>query len=153
MTTRTHRAVRRIAPFLNRIEPFAIFVAYISVGIMAIFAWIFPPKVAAYTGTASLIIEAILLSLGCALGLWGHILKSAIIELYGLISTAGGLFILLTVVISAIISDNQYNYGQFAGLILFAFGLLSSYGFKLYHAITQNWIHPPAEMINKIYKN
>ena len=153
MPTKTRRAVRKIAPILDKIEPFAVFFAYIAVGIMALFAWVYPPQVTAFAGTPSLIIEAVLLSAGCVLGLWGHIIKSAIIELYGVISTAGGLFILLTVVINVMIHEELYNYGQFAGLILLAFGLLSSYGFKLYHAITENWIHPPANIIKKIYKD
>ena len=152
MTTKTHRVIRRIAPYLNRIEPYAIFVVYVAAGIMAFFAWVFPPKVAMMMGDSSTLIEAILLSVGCILGLWGNTIRSTITEFWGLLCVGGGVFILFSIVLGIMIYENQYNYGQFAGAILLALALIFSHGFKLYHELTESWIDLPTETINRIYE-
>lgn len=151
MTTRTHRAVRKIAPLLNKIEPFAIFLVYIAAAIMAFFAWAFPPKVASTMGEYSLIIQAILLTAGAVIGLCGHLVRHCLTEFYGLSCVAWGIFILLCNVIAVMKYDGQYNYGQFAGIILLALGFIASHLFKLYHDITESWINLPPETLNKIY--
>lgn len=151
MTTRTHRAVRKIAPLLNRIEPIAMFLVYIATGIMAFFAWAFPPKVAFTMGDQSLIIQAILLTIGSILGLFGHMLRHELCEFWGLLCSVGGVFILLSNVLAVVIYQGQWNYGQFAGLILLALGFMISHAFKLYHDITESWINLPPAMIDKIY--
>lgn len=152
MTTKTHRAVRKIAPILNRIEPFAIFVAYIGIGIMAAFAWFFPAKVSDNMSTQSAIIEALLMSVGALFGLWGHATKRELVEFYGICACAGGLFIFLCIVINSFVYEHQYNYGQIIGLILLAMGLVATHGFKLYHNITESWINAPAPLLQKIYE-
>lgn len=149
MPTRTHRFVRKVSPFLDRIEPFAIFSVYIAVGVMAAFAWVFPPKVSSDSTDFSLWVEAILLTIGCVIGLWGHITKSELIEFYGLIASAGGVSIFLSMTLEIIIYQHQYNYGQIIGLILLALSLMFSHGFKLYHDITKDWINlTPSEIAN-----
>lgn len=151
MPTRTHRAIRRVAPFLDRMEPYAIFTAYIAVGIMAAFVWVFPPKVASSTAEHSLIIEGALLSLGAVLGLWGHIHKKVLIEFWGLCAATGGVGVLLAMVIESVLYQRMYNYGQFIGLVLLAMTLMFAHGFKLYHEITRDWINLTPSEIDKIY--
>lgn len=153
MTTRTHRFVRKIAPLLNKVEPYAIFFVYISAGIMAFFAWVFPPKVTVTMDGNSLIIQAVLLSIGAVLGLWGHTAKQELVEFWGLCAVSGGVFVLLCNVIAVMIYDEQYNYGQFAGMILLSLGFMISHGFKLYHDITESWINLPPAVIHKIYSD
>lgn len=152
MPTRTHRVVRKLSPFLDRVEPYAIFGAYIAVGIMALFAWVFPPKVTNNATEVSMLIEAALLSIGCVMGLWGHIAKRELIEFYGLISSIGGIVILLSFTIEVVLYGNQWNYGQIIGLILLALALMFSHGFKLYHDITRDWINLTPTEIAQIYK-
>ena len=153
MTTRTHRIIRKFAPYLNRVEPYAIFVVYIAAGIMAFFAWVFPPKVAEVMGDYSTTVEAILLTVGCILGLWGNTIRNELLAFWGLISVTGGVFILFSVVIAHMIYNDQWNYGQFAGIILLALSLMFAHGFKLYHEITESWINLPPATLNKIYDN
>lgn len=138
---------------LNRIEPFAIFIAYIGVAITAYFAWFYPPKVAGNTATTAIIIEAILLTVGALFGLWGHLAKYALIEFWGLVCCIGGMTIFLFIVVSEFSSFRQFNYGQFIGVILLSMGLMFSHAFKLYHEITESWINLPPTMIQKIYTN
>ena len=152
MPTRTHRIIRKVAPFLDRMEPYAIFVAYIAVGIMAAFVWVFPPKVASETAEHSIIIEGVLLSIGAILGLWGHIQKKELIEFWGLCSSVGGVFILLAMTIESVLYRQQYNYGQIIGLVILALSLMFSHGFKLYHEITRDWINLTPSEIKKIYR-
>lgn len=152
MTTRTHRAVRKLAPFLNRIEPLTIFLVYLSVGTMAFFAWFFPPNASSNTGAYSLLIEAILLTVGFVLGLWGHTGRRPLIEFYGLCASAGGTFIFLCIVIGVVVNNSAYNYGQFVGIILLSLGLMVSHGFTLYHEITESWINAPSAVIQRIYE-
>lgn len=152
MPTKTHRIIRKVAPILDRIEPYAIFVAYLAVGIMATFSWVFPPKVSDTVGNYSLWTQSALLSVGAILGLIGHMFDKVLIEFWGLCACVGGIFITLCAVISIMVNEAQYNYGQFAGLILLALGLLFSHGFKLYHDITKAWINLTPAEIARIYK-
>lgn len=151
MTTKTHRAVRKIAPVLNRIEPFAIFLAYLSVALMAFFSWFYPPKVTQITGSDSSFIEGILLTAGAILGLWGLLAKKELLEFWGLICAIGGVIITLSTMVAIVRYYEQYNYGQFVGMAFLALGLMFSHGFRLYHEITESWINLPPSVINKIY--
>lgn len=152
MTTRAHRAIRKVAPLLNRIEPFAVFFAYIASGAMAFFALFFPPNVSSDTSPFSTTIEAALLATGAVLGLWGSLARKPFVEFWGIICVAGGMFITLCAVISRFLYDEQYNYGQFVALLFFAMSLLITHGFTLYHEITESWINLPPSVLNKIYE-
>lgn len=152
MTTRTHRFVRKLAPFLNKIEPIVAFVAYIAAGGMAFFALFFPPNVSSDTAMASTMTEGALLAAGSALGLWGAFGNKPLVEFWGVCCVGGGLFITLCSVMSRFLYDEQYNYGQFVAMIFFAMSLLISHGFTLYHEITESWINLPPSVLNKIYE-
>ena len=118
---------------------------------MAYYAWVHPPKVTHITSEESSVLQGIFLSIGCVVGLWGHLAKRELAEFYGLCAGIGGVFILLCSVIAIIQYEGQANYGMILGLIVVVMGLMFSHLFHLYHEITRDWIHLTPAEIRAIY--
>lgn len=154
MPTPTRRFLRKANNFLIiRVEPVAVLLAYFALAGAAFFAWFHPVKTAENFPVINSIIEAVLLTIGAALCIIGHLWKKDILEFLGLIFSLGGLSILLYIMFYLLIVLEYLPIGQVIFVIMVALGFMWSRSFKIQDDISNLWLRPPPEMIAEIYGN
>jgi uncharacterized membrane protein len=144
MPTRFRRTMRRLQPYLDRIEPFTIFCTYMMIAWCAYFAWFSPPSsVRSVMGSSEQIIQAILFSVGAVAGMYGHLSDRLFPEEIGIIFSvfAMGLYVntLTTYVIK---NDTFWQNGQVFGVLVIAVLLLTHRGAQIQRLLSSKWLRP-----------
>lgn len=150
MPTFKRRLVRRISKFLFRLEPYAIFGAYLCIAGAAFFSWFHPISASFLVDSVNARIQAILLTAGAVLVMVGHISKREVIELLGLVCSVGGLFIFQSFMV-ILMQHGVWAAGQVLCIGYIGMGLMFSRAFKLQNSVTTNVLGPPPSVIKKIY--
>lgn len=150
MPTLKRRIIRRVSKFLFRLEPWAIFGAYICIAGAAFFSWFHPLTTSFLIDPINARIQAILLTVGALLVMIGHVWKKEVLELLGLVCSVGGMFIFQTFMV-ILMQNGTMAAGQVLCVGFIGMGLMFSRAFKLQDAVTLHVLGPPPSVIIKKY--
>lgn len=144
MPTRLRRTMRRLQPYIDRIEPITIFLTYITMGWSAYFAWFSPPNsVTEIQNETEQVVQAIMFTIGAACGLYGHITDRLFPEEIGIIFSAFAIALYVTTLTTYVIrNDDFWENGQIFGVLVISALLLINRGVRIQSILSSKWLKP-----------
>lgn len=139
-----HKKLKLFQKIMHKLEPVSILFTYIAVGASAYFAWFFPPDSARFSLTETeLIIQAVLLTIGAALALIGHVTDRIFIEELGIIFSSVGITLYVYALVNFITGINRLlDYGEAVSIMAVAIFLLIARAIRIQHLLSAKWLKP-----------